>query len=565
VISPRRYGLFERTYRNLKRYRRILTVLLKYGFDGLVTELQIDRYVDVGLKTLRIRKAEGVETLSGPRRLRLALEELGPTFVKFGQILSTRADFLTEDYARELEQLQANVAPVPAKLIVGVIEEELGRPMGEVFEDFNPKPIGSASIGQVHQARLKTGEQVVLKIQRPRIADIIDADLEIMEHLASLVEKHLPDWRIHEPRRLVRDFARTLENEMNYLVEASNMERFATQFRGEEGLRVPITYPELTTRRLLVMEQVTGVRPTGAEVLRGNGFNPATIAHRGFDLMLKQIFLHGFFHADPHPGNLLVQGQDRICYLDFGMMGQLSRREREQFADVVMAIGRRDERAAAEAFLSITHWDDEPDRDELERALSAFMNAYFNRPLKELNIGRLLDEIIALIVSFRMKLDGEYVMVIKALATAEGLGRQLDPEFDPVAKATPFLIARYRERFSVPRMREEMAYTAADLYRLVRDLPNMSRDLLRQIRSGRARFEFELRDLEKLMDTLDIVSNRISMSLLIGALVIGSSVVVHSNIPPRWHEIPLLGIAGYLFAMVLIVVEVIAISRKRRR
>ena len=301
----RKIGIVSRTYRHVNRYRQILTVLVRYGFGGLVDRLRIGQYLEIGLQFITREQREHVEMLSIPVRVRMALEELGPTFIKLGQVLSTRPDLVPPELAAELSKLQQEVPPFAFDKVRAIVQAELGRPLEEVFENFDPQSIAAASIGQVHRARLRSGEDVVVKVQRPDIETLVEVDLEILLHLAMLVEKHVEDWRWYRPSRIVEEFHRVLERELDFRTEASHLERFASEFTADETIYVPAVFREFTTRHVLTMEYVDVIPVTDLDRLRAAGLDPKVIAARGTDLTLKQIFVHGFFHADPHPGNVV--------------------------------------------------------------------------------------------------------------------------------------------------------------------------------------------------------------------------------------------------------------------
>lgn len=547
-LTIRRIGVIERTYRHAQRYRHIVSVLFKYGFGEFIERLEIENYVEIGLQMVLRDRWEGLEQLSRPERLRRVLEELGPTFIKLGQMLSTHSDFLPAEYMRELERLQDNVSPFPYEEVRSIVEEELGGKLAEFYEEFQPEPLAAASIGQVHAARLTTGEEVVVKVQRPNIVNAVEVDLEILFHLASLMERHLEGWEQHRPTRLVQEFADSISRELDYQNEAANQERFASQFPDNFHLYVPTVFRGQTTSRVLTMQRIHGIKPSEVAVLVENGMDPAEIARRGFDLILEQILTHGFFHADPHPGNLRILPGNVICYLDFGMMGHLSRRMRERFADLVASIATQNEQKAARAFILITEWEEEPDRDRLEMALEGFMRQHFNKALEKLEIGDLLHQLVEMLVSFRMRVPRDFMLVIKALSTVEGFGRKLDPDFDPIRQAAPFLERYQRARMNPRRLLHYASEAGDDILHFLLDLPNDLRQIMRIVKEGRVHIVFQHEGLEPLLHTLNRVSNRLTLALLIGALVVGSSVIVLSGIPPRWGEIPVIGLLGFLLA-----------------
>lgn len=560
----RKIGIIGRTYRHVQRYRQILTVLFRYGFGDLVDTLKIEQYIEIGLQMISRKRREKIEALTRAERVRMALEELGPTFVKMGQFLSTRPDLLPIEFIKELEKLQDHVPPVEFAEVEEIIEGELGTPLRDVFHDFHETPLASASIGQVHFARLLDGDEVVVKIQRPHVRKTIEVDLEIMLHIATLMERHLRAAEVHRPTRLVEEFARTIEKELDYTFEAAHVERFAMQFMGDRTIYVPKIYRETTTRRVLTMEYVSGVKASDIEKLQQEGLDTHEIARRGFDLILKQIFVHGFFHADPHPGNIFVLPNNVICYLDFGMMGRISRKSREKFADLVMSIVRRDEVKATDAFLRLTTRTDEPDRDRLERDMADFIDRHFYRPLKDLDLMKILHQLLEIASRHKLIIPPDLFLMIKALGNAEGLGRKLDPNFDATSQAAPFIKGVQMERLHPRRIGTDLLDSGIDFLHLLMEIPGEVRDILRQARLGRVKLEFEHRGLEPMLSTHDRISNRLAFAIVLAALIIGSSLIVLSGIPPKWHEIPLIGLAGFLIAGIMGFWLLVTILRRGR-
>jgi ubiquinone biosynthesis protein len=462
-----------------------------------------------------------------------------------------------------LERLQDDVPPYPYEEARRIVEEEFDTSLEEVFQEFDQEPYAAASIAQVHRARIREGQDVIVKIQRPHIREKVEVDLEIMHHIAAILERHQQSWQARSPTRIVSDFSKTINEELDFTNEAAQQERFRGDMHDRKMARVPAIFEDYCARRVLTMEFIDGTKPSSVERLREEGLDPVCVAARGFDLLLRQIFVNGFFHADPHPGNILVLRGDIICYIDFGMMGTLSRRERDQFANLVLAIANRDEVAAAESFTRLSEWEEVPDHEALEMALDGFMDRHFHKSLKDMNIGSLLNELVGIIVSFKMRPPRNLLLVIKALTTAEGVGRHLDPNFDPIAIAEPFLRSLKQERYTPKQLAEDIFTTGSDFLELFRDMPHQVREILRKLRSGQIRLEFDHRGLDPLQHTIDKVSNRLSLSLLIGSIVIGSSIIVLAGIPPKWNEIPLIGIIGYLLAAIMGFALIISIWRER--
>ena len=399
----RKMGSVSRTYRHLNRYRQILTIFFKYGFGDLLNRIHVGQYLETGMQMISRSRRERMEKLTRFERIRMAVEELGPTFVKLAQVLSTRPDLIPSEFVDELAKLQDQVPSFPFLQVKEIVEAELNAPLEAKFPQFEEKPLAAASIGQVHRARLPSGEEVVVKVQRPRIRKTIEADLEILYHLATLIERHIEEWGIQRPTRIVEEFARTMEKEIDYAIEAAHAERFARQFMGNPALRVPRIYREFSTARVLTMEYIQGIKVSEISTLQKEGLDRKVIAASGADLILKQIFQFGFFHADPHPGNIFILPDNVICYLDFGMMGSVDRQGREDFADIVFGYLRRDESRIVQALLKIVEWEAEPNRRHLEKDIADFLEIYRFQSLKELQVSGLLKQLIELLTRHRLR------------------------------------------------------------------------------------------------------------------------------------------------------------------
>jgi len=565
-MAIRKIGITSRTYRHINRYRQVLTVLIKYGFGGLVDRLRIGQYLEVGLQLISREPRVPVESLTIAERVRMALEELGPTFIKLGQVLSTRPDFIPADFVEELAKLQQHVPPFRFEQVREIVEAELGRPLGELFPHFEPASMAAASIGQVHRATRHDGEEVVVKVQRPNIRDTVEVDLEILLHLATLAEKHIEGWRAQRPSRIVEEFSRVLERELDFQIEATQLERFARQFADDETVYVPKVFRDMTTSHVLTMEYVPVIPVDGSEKLRAAGLDPKIIARRGTDLTLKQIFVHGFFHADPHPGNVFVLPNNVICLLDFGMMGRLDRQGRETFAELIYSVAQRDSGQTVHALLQLTNHDDdfEPDVRRLEADVSEFIDLHVPTVLRDLRFGTLVRELFVLLSRHKLYIPADMVTMLKAAATAEQLVARLDPELNMVSAAAPYVRRVKLERMRPGRLWRDALDSGGDLVHLLREIPGGVRDLLRQAKRGNLKIGFEHRGLEKMLDTHERISNRLSFAIVVAALIVGSSLIVLSRIPPTWYEIPVIGLAGYLAAGALGFLLLLSIIRHGR-
>lgn len=541
-------GVIGRTYRNLQRYREILGALFKFGFEDLVSSLKVEQYLDVGRKVFLRKESERIGKLSRPVRLRMVLEELGPTFIKLGQMLSTRHDVLPGGFIEELAKLQDTVPPFGFDLVRKRIETELEKPVTEVFAEIEAEPFAAASIGQVHRARLKSGEEVVIKVQRPGIKRTIEVDLEILMHLATLMERHLEGMDVNKPTLVVEEFGRSLERETDYCIEASNIERLASLYHGDRTVYVPRVLRGYTTPLVLTMEYVRGVQAGDLDRLRREGYDLKGIADRGAELILEQSLVHGFFHADPHPGNLLILPGNVICFLDMGMMGSIDRRTREDLVDLVLGVVKHDATDMVKALLKITEWENEPDTRELEREGAAVIEKFFNRPLKDIELSKLLEELFSIAVKFRLRVPPDLLLLIKAVSATEGLGRRFNPDFDILKKAAPFVRRVHMNRYNPLRLADDLLDYGREMVDLFRDVPGETRALLRMARKGKLKVELKHEDLENLRLAGERTGNRLSFAIVLGALIIGSSIVIHTGLPPTWHGIPLLGLIGFLVA-----------------
>ena len=548
MLSIRKLTAIGHTYHHIDRYRQILQVLFKYGFGELMDNLKIEQIWEAGLRKISRKRREAVDTLTGPERFRLALEELGPTFVKLGQVLSTRPDLIPLTFIEELTKLQDEVPPFPYSEVREIIQAETGKFPEELFESFDEKPLAAASIGQVHRARLKNGSEVVVKVQRPRIKKTIEIDLEIMLHLAGLMERHLEELQVIQPSRIVEEFARTLEEEIDYTVELSHIERFAKQFEKDDTIRVPQVYRELSTERILTMENIHGIKGSDLEALKRGGYDLPLLAERGADLIMKQIFVHGFFHGDPHPGNIFFLPENIICYVDFGMMGRIGRSEREDFADMLMAVVQRNDKKMVEAMLKLTEYDIEPDREKLELHMGNFIDRYLYLPLKDLRLGRLLQQLLELVTENRLTIKANFFLMMKALSQVESLGVELDPDFEIITRARPFVQRVQMARLNPKRIAEELFESGSELVSLLKDIPGEVRSILEQTRNGKLKIIFQHRGLDRILTTLDRSSNRVAFAIVLAALIIGSSLIVLSGIPPKWGDVPIIGLVGFLVA-----------------
>jgi ubiquinone biosynthesis protein len=532
----------------LRRLREITTVLVKYGFPDVVSRLRLERTVALG-RRLRLRgrpKPWG----SRAQRLRRTLEELGPTFIKFGQALSTRADLLPAELVAELSRLQDQVPPLPPGTAEQTVEAELGERIGVAFREFDPAPVAAASIAQVHRAVLSSGEEVAVKIRRPGIENTIERDLAIMAQLGRLADRYLPDADLYHLGDLVAEFARSIRRELDLSREGRTIERFARQFAGDPSVRFPRVFRHRTTPGLLTLEYIHGVKVLEAVPGQG-GMDPGVVARRGADLMLRQVLEHGLFHADPHPANIFVLPGNVICLLDFGNVGRLDRSMRNALTSLVEGVVREDPERMARALLEIGRPLRPIDQRQLARELGELVDAYSGVTFRDLEVGPLLLEAVSVMRRYRLQFPPDLMLLVRAFVTIEGVGRQLDPSFALIEQARPIvtsiLAARLRPAAMAARAGEVGREVAESLQALPRDLL----EIVDKAKNDRLQIQFVHRNLEHFVQEMDRASNRLSFAVVIAALVVGSSFVLQRGTGPMILGLPAVGLVGFIAAGVL--------------
>ncbi|MEA2061838.1 MAG: AarF/UbiB family protein [Thermodesulfobacteriota bacterium] len=562
MLSIRKIGSLGRTYRHVMRYRQILGIIFKYGFGNIVDALNIDQYIEIGLQLISRSRRDRVERLSGSERIRMIFEELGPTFIKFGQILSSRPDLIPVDLLREFAKLQDNVPPFPFEDVKKIILSEFGSPMEEVFEFMDETPLASASIAQVHRAGLKNVREVAVKIQRPGIRKTIEVDLEIMHHLATLMETHVEEIAPHRPVKIVEEFKKSLEKELDFSIEASNIERITRQFASETYIHIPEVFHEASTQRVLSMEFIKGIKVSDIDRLEKAHLDRKKITRRGAEIVLKQVFEFGFFHADPHPGNIFILPGNVISPVDFGMTGFVSRSTREIFIDLIQSIDSKNTRLCVRFLLELADYENEPDIPALEKEVALFIDTYFEKPLKEINLTSLINDIIEMTSAHYMTIPPDFFLMMKAFASVEGVARHLDPDFDMLAAAVPYVRTAKLSRMSPSRLAEDFGEIARESLRLVRVLPSDILEIMRMGKQGRFKLNIRMEGLDRMLATHDQISNRISFAIIIAALIMGSAQILKSEIPPLIFGVSIVGIAGFTAAALMGIWLLVAIIKK---
>ncbi|MCK5164907.1 MAG: AarF/ABC1/UbiB kinase family protein [Desulfobacula sp.] len=565
MLSIKNIGRVSKRYRHLRRYQQIIGIILKYGFENIIDAMNIDRYIESGLGLIPfVNKHEKVEKLSKNQRIRMALEELGPTFIKMGQVLSSRPDLIPVDLLNELAKLQDHVPPFEFEHVKTIIASEFGKPHDKIFQSIEETPIASASIGQVHKARINNNNQIAVKIQRPGIKKTIETDLEIMLHIASIVENNIEEVAAFKPVKIVEEFAKTIEKELDYSIEASNMEQMADQFKNDKTIHIPKVYFAESSERVLAMEYIKGIKADDVEAIESAGLDKKLLTRRGADFIMKQVFEHGFFHADPHPGNIFVMEKNCICPVDFGMTGFVDQTTREIFVDLIHSIATSDFKLTARLLCELAEYDIQPNLTHLEKDVSLFISTHLSKVLKDIKIGKMLNQFLELSAIHQLRIPPDFFLMIKAFICIEGTAKKLDPDFDMISHAVPYVTAAKYRKFKPSRLAKEFMGIARQSYKLLQIFPTDAVEIMRLAKSGKLTFNMKIEGLDKMLNTQDQTSNRISFSIIIAALILGSAILINSKVPPILFGVSVIGIAGFLAAAVMGIWLLIAIIRKGR-
>ncbi len=546
-----------RRVRSLQRYRQVAGVLARHGFGGALEYLSVHRRLSLSKSELR----PTTEPLESPaQHLREALEELGPTYVKLGQILSTRSDLLPEPFIEELRKLHDHVAPEPWETMAPLIEQELGRPLNELFTEVDPNPIGSASLSQVYSGTLLDGTPVAIKIQRPNIQEIVESDLEILQDLAGLAQR--TSWgELYDVEEIAEDIAFTLLNELDYRREARNAEQFRRNFAGEEEIHIPIIYHELSTQRLLVMERLDGIKVDEVEALKEAGHDTPRIARLASRLIIKEVLEDGFFHADPHPGNYLILKDGRIGVLDFGMVGTLSEDDRINLTRLYVAMVRQDTHAILNVFARMGAISPHTDRAKLARAAERLISKYRGRTLSETRFSDFWNDLTELMHQHHLRLPSNLWLVGKTLAMLEGIGRQLDPDYDFFEVSKPF-VRQLGKTAWLPTLDPRDLLDQVDTWRyLLREMPAMVMQWLQSVERGKVPVEAQIGATQETLDRVDAMVTRLSLSVLVAAFIVGLALLL-----PATQEIPYapaLTLVGFVSATILGVWLLVSILKRK--
>jgi ubiquinone biosynthesis protein len=506
--------------RNIIRFQEIAQVIAKHGFGDVLERLGLQTFLHTITFKIRRKPPEKKTEV----RLREAIEDLGATFIKLGQILATRPDLIPMSMIRELERLQDNVKAVDSSRVEALLEQELGRPPSEIFVDFNPEPLAAASIGQVHRAKLTSGEEVVLKVQRPGLETQIETDLSIILWLAEVIVENIPESRRYDPIGLVHQFERSILREIDFTREAMHMQRFAKNFANDERVYVPKVYEEWTTSKILCEEFIQGEKATSPNVTSLPLERRKEIAESGIHCILQQTFVHGFFHADPHPGNIFIIDSKKFCFIDYGMMGNLDDERIDEILSFLVAILTRDADAVIRLFQKLDLIDESVNERGLKMDLLDLLERYGTVELSKIDIGELIFNIFDVISRHEIVVPSDLLLVGKALATIDGVAREIYPELEPLETIRPKILEIYLSRLADPkRMLRTPRRIAQSTYDLMQSFPKDARLTMRKLREGELVVNLSLTEFSALIRSHNRAQNRLFVGLIVAALILASA------------------------------------------
>jgi len=543
--------MIQRGIRHSKRYREIVNVFIKNGLSHLLYRIGL---TDNTLKTATTdEKNINNNLMHLGTKLRLSLQELGPTFIKLGQIASTRRDLIPEEVAFELEKLQDDVLGFSCEEVEEIFQEEFDKTTREVFQDFSPTPIATASIGQVHFARLESGEEVAIKIQRPNIQASIETDLDILFHIGRLIEDKTKWGKNYQILSVSDEFSTSHRNELDYLTEGRNADKMRKQCAANKTVHIPEIHWEYTSRKVLTMEKVSGIKVSQITQLKEHGYDLPLLANRIAESLFSQVLEHGFFHGDPHPGNIFILPRNIISYVDFGMVGRLNDQMQSQFSSLLIAVYQNSPDEMIQTFEEMNLLDRVDDIDALHRELDKLLQTYYDVSLTDISLGKLLIDIFALAYRHQMDVPTDITVLAKAIVTAEEVIEKLDPTFSIMAAVEPFAIKILQERLRPQNLLKSALKDSLDNVKILRSLPKDIQQTAKTVSKGRLKVNVHVEDAPTFLQRLDRISNRLSFSIILLAfsilmvgLIIGASIAGETNTLFKLPVIELGGIVAFL-------------------
>ncbi len=556
------FGKRASILQNIQRLKHILYIFTKYGFGYIIKKGGLAKHLGKYKRYKKINRE--LWQLAPEVRIRKILEELGPTFIKIGQILSTRPDLIPVKYCRELAKLQDTAPPVSYKLIKQRIKDELGSPPEKLFKKFFTTPIAAGSLAQVHLAILPNNKKVVVKVIKPGIEDIVHSDLEILSTIARFTEKHFKEKLFFSPSQVLPTLKKSLLKELDLQKEAKNIKKFRLLFKNSKITYIPEVYEKYTTHKILVIEYLEGIKIDDIKELKKNKINIKKIARNGAKIIFRQIFEHKFFHADPHPGNLLVLPDGRIALIDFGMIGTLDNVTTRYLIKMLNAVINRDSFTLLFYLKKILKFTEDIDENEFLLEIETLINEYYDTSLKEINFQEMYTEGMNIITKYKIKIPSTLFLLSKALVTVESIGKKLDPEFQVFSEITPFIEKFLLTEYSFSNLIKKGRIFSSTLSDILLTLPVRSENVLSKLEREELKIGIKHTGLESLIHTLHLIGNRLALSILSAFLILSSSIILSLKFKPLIFGYPFLSIAGYFLGTLLMVVVLIDVVRYKK-
>ncbi|MGE3974287.1 MAG: ABC1 kinase family protein [Bdellovibrionales bacterium] len=545
-----------RTLKGAGRLRTIAGVFAKHGFQNVLEKARLGRYV---MKKLT---ETDPEQFTPAERMRMAFEELGPTFVKFGQLLATRADIVPEDFIVEFKKLHDSVEPESYSAIKNILQEHFKTDLNKIFIRFDENPIGSASIAQVHRATLIDGSEVVVKVQRPHIERIIRDDLTVLFTMSGLLEKYVPESRPLNPVAMVEEFFKALELETDFRVEANNMRRFQKNFLTNPAIKIPDVYLNLSGQKVLVMEFLDGLPLSHPQALQQEGTNTEKLVREGLIAFFRSVFQHGFFHGDLHAGNLIILPNNQLGLIDFGVVGRLSRKTQDSVAGMFMALASEDYEQLAFEYVEMAPYSDLVDLNEFAQNLREIISPHFGLTFRDVNVGKLMMSSAHVAAKHKLRLPSELMILFKSLVTIEGMGRLIVEDFDVLTYSLEFAGELIKTKYDPSKVAKDLARLTKESSSLIYTLPRQLKLLLRRMTSPDYAWKLEVEQLEELKRSIETSSNIVFLGLLIGSLILGSSLSLFLKDTHMIAEVPTFSAIGFSLAFILSLVAFYNYIRK---
>jgi len=536
--------------KEVSRLRQIASVLAEQELFLLIDKLKLKKHIPLTHKPRYLQNKSEI-----PRRLRLAMEELSGAFIKLGQLLSLRADLIPKEYAQEFSKLQDEVKPFKFEKVKEIMEKEFEQPLSNLFLKFDQDPVAAASVGQVHKAMLNNGKIVAVKVQRPNIDKVFETDIQLLYHLATLLEKYYPELREYNFMEIVKEFEEYTKNELDYLAEARNIDIFYNNFR-DDTIKIPKVYWNHTTRRVLTMEFISGVKIT--EVKK----NRPHYVRQIVESYIKQTMEYGTFHADPHPGNVFVMPSQKLALLDFGIVGHISNELRDKFENVFISLIKGDRELLAESLVDLQIVDEGINMDKFKEDLSLHLGKYYNTSLDRMDVSSVLYDILSLARNYKMKFPTNFVLLIKATATVEGFGKELDPKFDFVKTCRPYVETLEKNKKSPNYL---FGMFKKNMWKFRKDFVNFPDELKRILRKGKVKVDIEDADIRKFTFYLDNAINRLAAGIVMAGLLIAAALIIQARLQPLIFNIPLVSVILVVITLIIGLKLVRSITDEKRR